>query len=95
MNWSNVLRAKEKKIMKNDELENKKWSNHQHQVGDYVKALHRKNSDMCPTKLSQPNEGLHQIVEVLENTVKSSVELFDNELALLKSLLTSTGNKND
>ena len=57
LNWSNVLRAKEKQIIKNNKLENKKRTNHQYQVGDYVKMLHRKNTYMRPTKLSQPNEG--------------------------------------
>ena len=56
--------------MKNNKLENKKRTNHQYQVGDYVKILHRKNSRMHPTKLSQPNEGPYQITNACENTVK-------------------------
>ena len=70
LNWSNVLRAKEKIIKKNNTIENKKRTAHQYQVGDYVKILHRKNSHMRPTKLSQPNEGPHQIIEIFGNNVK-------------------------
>ena len=70
MNSSNVLRAKKKQIVKHNELESKKRANHQHQVGDHIKTLRRKNLHAHLTKLSQPNEGPCPIVKVLENTVK-------------------------
>ena len=43
MSWSNSRRAIEKHIAKNNELGNKKRTKYQHQVGDCVKTLHRKN----------------------------------------------------
>ena len=70
LNWSSMLCTKENVIKKNNENENKKRANYEHQVGDHMKTMRRKNSRLHPTKLSKPNEGPYEITEVLDSTVK-------------------------
>ena len=73
--------------MKNNALENKKRVNHEHEVGDYAQILHRKNSRMRPTKLSQPSEVKYEIVEVLEKTVKIQCGAVREEISINRTLL--------
>ena len=69
VSWSETLRQKEKLREKSNKLENKKRANHEHQIGDYIKIVHEKNTRMRPTKLSPPSEGPCQIVEVHANGI--------------------------
>ena len=44
---------------------------HEREADDHLKIVHVKNSGMRPSKLSQPCEGPHQVVQVCNNgTVK-------------------------
>ena len=71
MKWNELLYEKKKKIMKNNELENAKMIVHQYEIGDFIKIMHDINSYMRPPKLSQPNEGPYEVIEVYANgTVK-------------------------
>ena len=65
-----VLQKKEHCMLKNNALENEKYSDYQCCVGDFIKIMCEKNSMIRPTKLSKPNEAPHQIVEVNDNTTK-------------------------
>ena len=65
------MRKKEKKIIKNNKLKSAKRIVHQYEFGDFIKITHDTNSYIRPTKLSKPNEGPYEVVEVYANgTVK-------------------------
>ena len=59
INWSDVLRKKEKTIAKNNKLESAKRINYDYEVRDYVKIIHEKNIHMRPIKLSSPQVNDH------------------------------------
>ena len=51
MSWNDALRRKQLQIKKNNEIENKKRSNYEFKVGDYVKIIHEKTRTLGQTNL--------------------------------------------
>ena len=71
MKWNELLYLKEKKIIKNNELENAKRFAYQYDIRVFIKIMHDANSYIRPTKVSKLNEGLYEVVEIYANrTVK-------------------------